>query len=181
MFSGHVEQGTRCDDQHTPLCIRTIQGHCALPMVSPLYLHLMRVRVGFTKEKCHVRSASNNYSIEMDGLLAGGRCPQIGRQATHFSAVRPLSRKIIWPDEGSTRLQIVPYQQRKQHLDAINIFAAVETDFLATKKLCIVHFGNLPPELLLRTDTLNGQLALATTSASNVRTKSDILDPACTM
>ena len=33
------------------------------------------------------------YKIEMDGLLAGGRSLQIGRQSIYFSAVHPCSGK----------------------------------------------------------------------------------------
>ena len=126
----------------------------------PLYLHLTRVPFSFTKRFYLVGSASNRCSIEMDGLLTGGRSLQIGRRATSSLAGHPFSCRKAWPDEEPTRSQLIPYHHQKKaprcstHLYIyIYIYIRLKSwlsnvaGLLANKKLVHSLLNNFPPEL----------------------------------
>ena len=55
----------------------------------------------------HVDYSGNKYSIDIDGLLAGGGGSQRGRQGCYFSSLHPFETKYKGPAENSDTPQLV--------------------------------------------------------------------------
>ena len=98
------------------------------------------------------------------------------------SELRTRMCTTMWSprEAGSVFLQVLTCVSLQLYHDAIHLF---DLEFAQqwrltlwqTKSWCIAHFGNLPCDLLLRTETLDDQLTSAT---GNVRTNKDSLPPA---
>ena len=103
-------------DPYTPSYTRAIQGHCAEPSKSTpstSFAHSIWV--------CHVDYSSNNYSIEVDGLLEGGRGLHTGRHACYFTPLHPFDMKYQGPDENSDVPQLVSYFQKPSSRFSIRV------------------------------------------------------------
>ena len=134
----------------------------------------------------HVGSATNRCGIEMDRMLACARSLQVGRRATHFSAPHPFRSDITWPHNANKRTQLIPYFYPTQRHDAENVYDYEQAllwglPVWQTKCWCIVHCGNFPPEVLVRTETLEGQLLQERPPAATLETRRNFspLPPVC--
>ena len=113
---------TRCEvcyrgaDPHTPFCIRAIQGHCTEPQGIRLFLRLVHIPIGLTAYVCHVEYPGNKYSIEIDGLLAGGRGLRIGWQFCCFSELRPFATMNHGPVENSATPRFFYFHEDHRHV-----------------------------------------------------------------
>ena len=69
----------------------------------------------------HVGDASNTYSVEIDGLHAGGGGPRTGWRACHFSALHLFAEKNKEPDENSAFTTVRSLTINHRH-DVICVF-----------------------------------------------------------
>ena len=116
-------------DSKTPSCILTIQGP------SHHRSHVLALAV-YSKTLDERRNILN-------GLIGG-------------TPVRKQGLSKREHDRGSVRA--LPSQ--KGQLDAVDVFDLEQSCFFfqQTRSWCVIHFGNIPPECLMKVETLPGQL-----------------------
>ena len=98
------------------------------------------------------------FVFEIDGQLAGVRGLHTGRQACFFSAPNSFTKKYNGLDEISAapRRLVLPQKNRHdlKYVFDLEIAHSMGTTFFQARDPATVHFGSLPPESLLKKETL---------------------------
>ena len=117
-----------------------------------------------------VTQATN--TIQKSTVLWGGRGLQTGRQDLCFSALHPFTKKHNGPGESSVTPspdfhKHVRHFFLKKYVPDLEMAQRVGRTFFQMRSCATVHFGNLPPECLLRVESLDGQIIQKTPSLAN--------------
>ena len=117
----------------------------------------------FTAEVYHVGYSGNKYSVAVDGVLAGGRVIQTGRQPCNLSVLYPFTTKYNGPNDNSDAPQLAPYCHKKPYHDLIFVFdlelaQSMDNRFFSETELAQFLFGSMPPERLFKMQTFGGQI-----------------------
>ena len=102
-------------DDDTRVYIRAIQGNCPRPLANrEVFKHVIEMLRGWTNVIDHSSSKQYLNKTLFNGLIAGGRGRNEGRQACYFSAAHTQNSKAVL-NPKSWKPQIVRYVHQKRH------------------------------------------------------------------